>query len=96
MAGFNFIYIYINFVFLLGFLYLCDKLYVGYVIGYVTWPIYISFVLSFSSFYFLFPFFLFSIYNSSGMPAITSNYLMCGFLNRAVSLHIMTIMILGR
>ena len=84
-------YIYINFIFLLSFLYLCDKLYIGHVISYVTWLMYISiaFLFGFPSSLF-FPSFLFLTCSSSGMPAIASGYLMCGFLNHAVPLYIVT------
>ena len=88
MAGPGLVYIYINFISLLGFPYLCDRSHIGYVTGYITWLIYISLAFSFSSFYSLFLFFLSLIYNFDGMPAIISNHLMCGFLNRAVPLYI--------
>ena len=81
-------YVYINFVSLLGFPYSCDRSHVGHVTGHVTWPMYISRAFSFGFPYSLFPSFLFSTCSSSGMPAIVSGYLMCGFLNRAVPPHI--------
>ena len=91
VAGLGLACIYINFVSLLGFPYSCDRLHVGHVTGHVTWPMYISAAFSFvfpSSLFF--PSLLFSTCSSSGMPAIASRHLMCGFLNRAVPLHIMT------
>ena len=91
VAGPGLVCIYINFVSLLGFPYSYDRLHVGHVMGYVTWPMYISLAFSFGSSYSLFFFFLSLICSSSGMPAIASSYLMCGFLNRAVPLHIVTI-----
>ena len=89
VAGPGLAYIYINFISLLSFLYSYDRLHINHVTGYVTWPMYISAAFSFgfpSSFFF--PSLLFLIYNSSEIPAIASGYLMCGFLNHAVPLHI--------
>ena len=90
MAGPGLVCIYINFIFLLSFLYLCDRSYIGHVINYVIWPIYISLAFSFNSFYSLFPSFLSLICNFNKIPVIASSHLICGFLNRAVPLHIIT------
>ena len=84
-------HVYINFVSLLGFPYSCDRSHIGYVISYVTWPMYINLIFSFGSSYSLFfPFFLFLTCSSLGIPAIAFSHLMCGFLNRAMPLHIVT------
>ena len=88
MAGPGLACIYINFVFLLGFPYSCDRSHVGHVTSYVTWPMYINLAFSFGSSYSLFPSFLSLTCNSNGMPAITSNHLIYEFLNRAVPLYI--------
>ena len=92
-------HVYINFLSLLGFSYSRDRSHVDHVTGHmlitwqVTWPglcIYKRCFLVWFPYSF-FPFFLFSICSSSGMPAIASCHLMCGFLNRAVPLHIVTV-----
>ena len=83
-------HIYINFISLLNFPYSCDRSHVGHVTGHVTWPMYIIVAFRSVSLLSLFPSFLFSTCSSSGMPAIASGHLMCGFLNRAVPLHIVT------
>ena len=90
VAGPGLAYIYINFISLLSFPYSYDRSHIGHVTGHVTWPIYISLAFSFGSSYSLFPSFLSLICNSSEIPAITFGHLMCGFLNRAVPLHIVT------
>ena len=90
VAGPGLACIYINFVSLLGFPYSCDRSHVGHVTGHVTCPMYISLAFSFGSSYSLFLSFLSLTCSSSGMPAIASGHLMCGFLNRAVPLHIVT------
>ena len=87
--------IYINFIFLLGFPYLCNRLYVYHVTNYMTWPMCISLTFSFNSFYSFFLSFLSLICRFNGIPAIASSHLMCGFLNRAVPLHIVTCTLQG-
>ena len=57
----------------------------------MTLPVFISLAFSFGFPSSLsLPSFLFSTCSSLRMPAIASSHLMCGFLNRAVPLHIVT------